>query len=73
MLSRAGGNPFDCDQGKLLFPPIHTNKNSEYKYPEFLFAGLEGIEPPIAVLETAVIPFNYSPSGIKVIYYKLKR
>lgn len=24
-------------------------------------AGVEGIEPPIAVLETAVIPFNYTP------------
>ncbi len=25
-------------------------------------AGVEGIEPPIAVLETVVIPFNYTPS-----------
>lgn len=27
-------------------------------------AGLEGIEPPIAVLETAVMPFNYSPTSL---------
>jgi hypothetical protein len=27
-----------------------------------LLAGLEGIEPPIEVLETPGIPFTYSPS-----------
>ena len=27
------------------------------------WAGVERIEPPIAVLETAVIPFNYTPTG----------
>lgn len=31
------------------------------------YAGLEGIEPPIAVLETAVIPFNYSPRTLLII------
>lgn len=26
-----------------------------------LRAGAEGIEPPLTVLETAVLPFNYAP------------
>lgn len=28
----------------------------------FHFAGVEGIEPPLAVLETAVLPLNDTPS-----------
>lgn len=28
-----------------------------------LVAGSEGIEPPIEVLETSVIPFNYEPNS----------
>ena len=31
---------------------------------ERYLAGPEGIEPPIAVLETAVMPFNYGPMAI---------
>ncbi|KKR90198.1 MAG: hypothetical protein UU39_C0017G0002 [Candidatus Woesebacteria bacterium GW2011_GWD1_41_12] len=31
-------------------------------------AGAEGIEPPLTVLETAVLPFNYAP---KCSYYTL--
>gem|GEM_PF-5551148 len=33
-------------------------------------AGREGIEPPIRVLETPVIPFNYRPNGLY--YIKLQ-
>ena len=27
----------------------------------FLFAGMEGFEPPSTVLETAILPLNYIP------------
>ena len=30
----------------------------------FLLAGVAGIEPTIKVLETFVIPFNYTPYGL---------
>lgn len=32
-------------------------------------AGLEGIEPPIEVLETSVMPFNYSPISFIIDYF----
>ena len=29
---------------------------------EFIFAGVEGIEPTLSVLETDVLPLNYTPN-----------
>ena len=33
-----------------------------------LFAGVEGIEPPVAVLETAGLPLTDTPKVLKVLY-----
>ena len=33
-----------------------------------LFAGVEGIEPPVAVLETAGLPLTDTPRDIKTLY-----
>lgn len=30
-------------------------------------AGVEGIEPPTKVLETSIMPFNYTPSVTRVL------
>lgn len=46
----------------VLIPP---QKNSLLG---LFFAGPEGIEPPIEVLETSVIPFNYGPLRIALVY-----
>ena len=35
-------------------------------------AGVEGIEPSSTVLETAVIPFNYTPTVSKIVKKKIK-
>src|SRR5687767_12407713 len=40
--------------------PVSTHKNRPRVWPVFV-AGAAGIEPTTAVLETAVIPFNYAP------------
>lgn len=41
----------------------HVNERSELNV-----AGPEGIEPPIEVLETSVIPFNYGPRRVPMHY-----
>jgi hypothetical protein len=40
------------------------NKKSGYKHPDFYLAGPEGIEPSLAVLETAVLPLNDRPMDL---------
>lgn len=36
------------------------------------YAGAEGVEPSIAVLETAVMPFNYAPSCFQLNNYTMR-
>ena len=41
---------------------LHSSKSSFY----FLMAGVERIELPTGVLETIIIPFNYTPVARKL-------
>ena len=56
----------------ILLEEIKTMYKNYQKYIKIyqsIQAGPEGIEPPIAVLETAVIPFNYGPIKTLLFYH----
>ncbi len=52
---------FESLDMRILNKGFLKKKKSKSKYLNLLFTGDEGIEPPLKVLETLVIPFDQSP------------